>query len=552
MKKSKGMQGKVISVFFGITAVLIVFIFTIFTQLIFKNENQKYMESAGKRIEAISFNINRVLSSVLDRSNAISESLLLQEIIMTEESDSGFFEEYIFLNKFFHGYKEYENYIEGQYCIYPVNEKFPENAYITKLEKLKKSEIWESIKDMSEEEVIWIFFDNPDESYFSVFKKITYGVNKNLGVFEIKIPFSQIAGILNSAERAEGELMLLTTPDGKVIYENGGSREFANDIVFRERLVTGHELVLSASMKYIYSTGYIYLFIAFISMIILLFFCYFLYYFITDRLMRPFSNFVKSIENDENILLNPELIEDEGDRDMLKIVVKFKEMAHKINKMYRDIEIINKEKKKAELEVMQTSLNPHLLYNSLSVLKWRLSDKNDTEMMNLIDFMVEYYRSALADGRLIITVDEEIKLVKGYLQIVKIAYNKEFEQIVEVSEDVGECCVLKQILQPVVENAVMHGLKSGQNAKLEIYACKEGTNIVFTVKDNGCGMEQEKIDLVLSGSFDGNGKKHSGYGLKNICARIKAYYGKDAGISIESEIGKGTCVKMIIKELDEK
>lgn len=552
MKNNRSLQNKFLMLVFGITMVLFAVIFMIFSVFAFKNERQKYAERANQRMESISYNVNMILNSALARSDSISKSILLQEVLMSSKSDSEFLEEYMFLKKFFGGYLDYENYIDGQYVIYTINSEIPDNTYIENIAELEKKEIWKNLQYIKRNEAVWDFCDDGSRPYLSVFRRIDYG-ERCLGYLEIKTPLSQIAGAMNSVESEKAEYAELTDKSGTVIYKtqkSGG--DASKKIFFRKNAVGGYKIILYSSYKEIYRECFSYIFIFLLLMVVLLIICYFIYYFLIKRLSYPFNEFIKAMENDESMLLNPELIDVDGDKDVLKIIAKFKNMAQKINKMHKDIEAINMEKKRVEISALESSINPHLLYNSLSVLKWRLSETGDRDMMNLIDYMVEYYRGVLSGGNSIITVDEEIRLASQYVKIVKIAYDREFEFKVSVSEEAGECFVLKQLLQPIVENAVMHGLKSKENPVLELEAAKEENKIIFRVSDNGYGMDEELIKQILSGDFENMKRGHSGYGFKNIIKRIKTYYGDGGEIKIKSSPGAGTCVIMTVECLVEK
>jgi len=549
MKKEFDIKSKFLMIIFCVTFVLFIIIFAVSASLIYQSEYQNYADNAGKRLETTKGHLDSILSNAVERSSNISKNLLVQSTLMTESSDTEFLEEYMFLDKFFDSFKEFENYVDGQIRIYTTNKNFPQNAYVSPITSLDK-DVCGELERLSKNEVIWHFFLDEKEPYLSVFRRVDHG-DSFLGYLEIKTSFKRIKNIVNSAEMAPEENISIISPDGKNIYGPGIEGD-TNKLHFQKRILTGHDIVLSTDTGHVYRNYYVYICILALLLIVLLVVFYVLYQFILSKMTRHFHGFVESIENDENILLNPDLIDAEGDRDTLKIKKKFKELAQKLNQMYLDLEQISKEKKKVELEYMQSKINPHLLYNSLSVMKWRMFESNDATMMKLIDLMVEYYRGVLSGGSNIVTVDDEIVLIKQYLSVVKIAYSRDFESEINVSKDVGDFYIIKQILQPVVENAVMHGLNDVEGARLQIDVFRKDNSIVFKVEDNGCGMTPDMVEKVLCGKYTEKTRRHRGFGLKNTIDRIKMYYGEGFGLTIDSEYGTGTCVTITVEALDKK
>lgn len=532
------------------TVILFVMFFAFLSDLMLKVEYQSYANDAQKRIDNLCYNADRIFYSVIDRSSNISNNKLVWDIINKEEHPDYFMSDLDFLKKFFSSLTEYENYITGQYHIYTNNETIPENIYFSDIERLKKLPEWDEIKNIGTSEFYWVYNDK-EQKYVSAYSKIA-GNSKIEGYLEIKIPLKQIENILRTASMDENERIVVTDKENNIIFSVGDIESSVKEAVFSGNVIPGFKFSMYAKESFIYQTCYIYLTIAAVFLFLLFIFVSFFYLWLIKKLTYDFDSFVDTLEKDENVLLNPQFIDEKDDGSVLKIKVKFKKLIQRINVLHKEIESINSEKKKIELATLQTSFNPHLLYNSLSVLKWRLYETDDELMMKMIDHMVEYYRSVLADGNNIITVSEEIELIKQYLQIVRISYNKEFTVTINIEDDVKDCYIIKQILQPAVENAVMHGLTQTDDARLEISVYKKENSIIFEVTDNGCGMESDVIESLFEEKTSKEGGRKKGYGIRNTVNRIKTYYGSEYGVFIESTPSKGTKVTLTAEYLEKK
>ena len=187
--------------------------------------------------------------------------------------------------------------------------------------------------------------------------------------------------------------------------------------------------------------------------------------------------------------------------------------------------------------------NPHLLYNTLSTLKAHVTDP---VFQQTIDALCKYYRIILSNGHLLVRVTDELEMIEQYLFVMKSAYGlSNIEYKSEVDDALSNCAVIKHILQPIVENAINHGLKPLKKpGLLTIQAYLDHEDVVIDVTDNGIGMSQETIGKLITEplpfSFSG------GYGIYNVQQRIQLYYGEEYGLTIKSQIGQGTSVRIRI------
>jgi sensor histidine kinase YesM len=276
--------------------------------------------------------------------------------------------------------------------------------------------------------------------------------------------------------------------------------------------------------------------------------------FITARtvsfyLTRRLTNLIAGIDtNIENLMEGQELSFNAGNDEFTRIYIRFYEIIQKIREYYsklceyeKERKTLELEKKVLELELLQARINPHFLYNTLSALRFAFPNE---KLSQLVASMAKYYRVALNRGENIIKVGDELDMVEEYLKIQKFTYISDFSYLIDMPENVRECMIIKHLLQPIVENAFIHGVsgvETGGVIKI-IGGLYEG-KLVFNIIDNGIGIEQEKIIRILNGE---NVSTYGGYGLRNVIRRIKTYYGNDYGLSIKSSLNEGTAVTVTI------
>lgn len=206
--------------------------------------------------------------------------------------------------------------------------------------------------------------------------------------------------------------------------------------------------------------------------------------------------------------------------------------------------------KKAELRALQAQINPHFLYNTLDTIIWMAESKKTDDVVKIVSALSNFFRISLSKGMDWITIGEELERIKSYLTIQKMRYRDILDFKIEVDEDVMENTILKLVLQPLVENALYHGIKNKrQGGIINVRARRKGTDEVqLEVEDNGIGFTPEKLAQLRAELENDSGdfRLESGFGIGNVNKRIRLYYGKPYGLSIQSEYHAGTCVTLVI------
>ncbi|MDA3957752.1 sensor histidine kinase, partial [Oceanispirochaeta sp.] len=223
----------------------------------------------------------------------------------------------------------------------------------------------------------------------------------------------------------------------------------------------------------------------------------------------------------------------------------FNSMIDRNKELLRKIDRNEKKKREYELALLQAQVKPHFLYNTLDII-YRLASLGRTEeVIKATKNIADFYRIALSKGDEIIPLKRELELVEKYLYIQKIRYPDIFDFRIALKGTIEDYTIPKFTIQPLVENAIYHGLKvKKEKGVIEITGSKEKDAILIEVSDNGVGMSREQIEQTLAKSIDMNLTKS--FGIINIDERLKLYYGPDYGITMRSEPNAGTTVSIRI------
>lgn len=206
-------------------------------------------------------------------------------------------------------------------------------------------------------------------------------------------------------------------------------------------------------------------------------------------------------------------------------------------------------KRKTELKLLQAQINPHFLYNTLDTIVWLAEGKRHQEVVEMITALSSFLRMGLNNGRDFITIRGEAEHVNSYLQIQHFRYEDILDYEIDFEEGIMDFSIMKLTLQPIVENALYHGIKNcRKKGFLKISGWKEGEDIFLRVEDNGIGMKPEALlkmqKLVSRGGEDVDLRE--GFGIANVAERIRLNFGADYGLSVESEYEVGTSVTVRI------
>lgn len=220
------------------------------------------------------------------------------------------------------------------------------------------------------------------------------------------------------------------------------------------------------------------------------------------------------------------------------LISSFKQMVETLNNLVNEVLLSKIRQQKYEIEILQSQINPHFLYNSLSLINSKAIIAGQNDISQMARLLSTFYRTMLNKGQQITTIASELENTKSYISIQQMMHSYSFDVVYDIDESILEYPIPNLLIQPLAENAILHGLDHRElpsKAILSISCYQEDEDIVFKIMDNGCGMSDEECRQILT-------KDSKGYGVKNVHQRIQLYYGEEYGLTFHSTKGMGTYV----------
>ena len=206
--------------------------------------------------------------------------------------------------------------------------------------------------------------------------------------------------------------------------------------------------------------------------------------------------------------------------------------------------------RKAEFEVLQAQINPHFLYNTLDAIVWSAEAGNQKQVVSMVGSLSEFFRSSLNKGKEIVTIRDELQHVRSYLEIQQIRYQDILQYELNVPGKFFGFEIPKITIQPIVENALYHGIKNKRGGgKISVTGEEVGETMVIKVIDDGIGMDESRLSDVKNGLLGRGSKADAVYGLYNVNERIKLNFGEEYGITVDSVYGTGTTVSITLPKI---
>lgn len=237
-----------------------------------------------------------------------------------------------------------------------------------------------------------------------------------------------------------------------------------------------------------------------------------------------------------------------GSQEIRHLGYSIQRSYEQIDALMHKIVLEQNERRKSELDALQSQINPHFLYNALDSITWMVEGERNDDAVFMISELARLFRISLSKGRTIISIKDELQHAKSYMNIQKIRYKNSFSVVFEVDPAIENCCTVKLVLQPILENAINYGVSSldeDDGGEIKVTGRKEDGIIILSVTDNGVGMAEEEVSLILTDSNRVH-KHGSGVGLVNVNNRIQILFGKEYGLVVESEPDEGTTVSIRI------
>ena len=263
------------------------------------------------------------------------------------------------------------------------------------------------------------------------------------------------------------------------------------------------------------------------------------------RPLRGLASAMESFETDaDHFTYRPV----NGTREVNELSASFGHMVLRIQQLMTTVREEEINLRKTELKALQAQINPHFLYNTLDSIAWMCEQGRNADAVKMVHALARLFRISISRGHELIPIAKEIEHAESYLQIQKYRYKNQFTYSFDVDPHCLDYYCNKITLQPIIENAINHGLDLlVEEGRIEVKVCQDGNDILFFVRDNGVGMSAEQIESIMQHGP----KDRTGIGIKNVSDRLKIYFGKNYGLSITSEPDVGTCVEIRMPKIGE-
>lgn len=265
---------------------------------------------------------------------------------------------------------------------------------------------------------------------------------------------------------------------------------------------------------------------------------------LSNEITKPIKMLGKSMKVVETGNFNQVTFEVEYQNEIGHLTKSFQIMVTKIQNLIKQNMEEQETKRKSELRALQAQINPHFLYNTLDSIIWMAESGKNREVVQMTSSLSKLLRKSISNEKEIVTIESEIGYTKEYLTIQKMRYQDKLEYDISVAPEILQKTIVKLVLQPLVENAIYHGIKyEDRKGMLRITGEIAGDAICIQVIDNGRGMEKETLQHILDPKEDGEKRA---VGVANVHNRIQMHYGKEYGLAYKSQIGVGTTVTVTL------
>ena len=418
-------------------------------------------------------------------------------------------------------------------------------------------------------------FDDPTYRYYWVVSlsravELTSNGTSTLGVLLVDMNYSSIEQILkkanvgNSSEYVyliDGKGEIIYHPRQKLIYtdlyqenniEAAGYEDGSTEEIFQgeKRLVTvktvsytGWKIVSVVPMSSfdmgMTGTKYFVIMLVTVSMLAVIL----LNQLVSASIAMPLKKLNNSVKEWETGNMNPSIYIG-GSMEVEHLGCTLRSTVEQIRQLMQDIVVEQEEKRKSELDALQSQINPHFLYNTLDSIVWMIEGERYEDAVFMITQLASLFRISLSRGKTVISVEDELKHARNYMNIQKVRYKNIFEVRFDIDPEILQCCTVKLVVQPLLENAIYYGVECMDgDGEIDVNGYRREDDIYIEVRDNGLGIPEDEVEQLLKENNRVH-KRGSGVGLLNVHNRIRLRFGEEYGLEIESEPDEGTTVRI--------
>lgn len=538
----------------------------IFYSTYINSTKQQTVEDNMQLVNQVELNLTNYLRNMM----RISDSLYYNVIKDTDFSDETIDKELTLL------YEANRDHLVSIACFdeggelvvaTPVN-TIKEQAVVTEQNWFIEAKMKPENLHFSSSHVQDLFVDSNDHYYWVISLsrgvELTKAGNAFAGILLVDMNFSGIEHLFAKVNSSDISYMYLMDQNGEIIYHPQQNliyselSEESNKTVIeyedgihsetfhgQDRIIvvktvgyTGWKIVSVIPNDNLYQNrnrvNLVWLTVLAISIIMLIF----VNQYLSTKITMPIRKLEKSVKQLE--LQYPEKIYVGGSEEIQHLGKTIRSMVEQMRKLMDDVVREQEEKRKNELDALQSQINPHFLYNTLDSIIWMVESERYDEAVDMVTALANLFRISLSQGKNIITIKEEFQHAINYSKIQKVRFKNKFQVDFILDESLEKYVTIKLIIQPLLENAIYYGVEAMDGeGEIVVMAYEKEDDIYIDVIDNGIGMPPEQVEHLLT---DGNyeRKRGSGIGLKNVDQRIKLYFGEDYGLRIKSEPDVGT------------
>ena len=418
-------------------------------------------------------------------------------------------------------------------------------------------------------------FGDPSYRYYWVVSlsravELTSNGTSTLGVLLVDMNYNSIEQILkkanvgNSSEYVyliDGKGEIIYHPRQKLIYtdlyqenniEAAGYEDGSTEEIFQgeKRLVTvktvsytGWKIVSVVPMSSfdmgMTGTKYFVIMLVTVSMLAVIL----LNQLVSASIAMPLKKLNNSVKEWETGNMNPSIYIG-GSMEVEHLGCTLRSTVEQIRQLMQDIVVEQEEKRKSELDALQSQINPHFLYNTLDSIVWMIEGERYEDAVFMITQLASLFRISLSRGKTVISVEDELKHARNYMNIQKVRYKNIFEVRFDIDPEILQCCTVKLVVQPLLENAIYYGVECMDgDGEIDVNGYRREDDIYIEVRDNGLGIPENEVEQLLKENNRVH-KRGSGVGLLNVHNRIRLRFGEEYGLEIESEPDEGTTVRI--------
>lgn len=409
-------------------------------------------------------------------------------------------------------------------------------------------------------------FEN-DRYAFTLSRYMSFNRSENHGVALIEFDFTKIVRLIYQSDLGENGHIAIFDRDYNVVYSSLPEL-IDEDLIETKKLVlgstgvtinhqsfnlyistitnTGWKVSVFTNNSQIYSVLYNFIIIVIITILLLSILYIFIVYVIVKQVTYPLYRLQAEMNKvkDLNYDVNRSKLK-KGSKEIIQLDATFNEMMRRIRYLADKLLQEQENQRKSELKALQNQINPHFLYNTLDSIIYMIDKGENQKAEEMIVALSKFFRISISRGKAIIPLKDEVEHVRNYLLIQKIRFGDQFTYSINVDPSLYQYSCIKLILQPLVENAIEHGLNDNESGgQIEIIGTQNESYIILKIKDNGYGISEDKLEQIYKSFHDDS--IHQGVGLKNVYQRIKIYYGDEADIKIDSLFDEGTIISIYI------